>query len=116
MLLPLLPRGATLAAEEALAELLSCRLELDPPSPSPAAATGPTTQRAPPLSSDSLWTSFRKAAEEPEKKQGEASSSASASAAAVAAARERAAADLEGWSSFQRSASLTEPPPEEGEK
>ena len=110
------PRGATLAAEEALAELLSCRLELDPPSPSPAAATGPTTQRAPPLSSDSLWTSFRKAAEEPEKKQGEASSSASASAAAVAAARERAAADLEGWSSFQRSASLTEPPPEEGEK
>lgn len=134
------PAAAAAAAEEALAELLSCRLELDspsssssfsaPPSPSPATAAATTittataaaARRAPPLSSDSLWTSSRKAADlEPaEKREGEArdasasASSSAAASAAAAAARERAAAELEGWSSFQRSASLTAPP--EGEK
>lgn len=116
---PLPPPGSALAsaAEEALAELLSCTLELDSfcePPPATAAAAAARKAPAPPLRSDSLWTSFRRAAEEPETEK----AGASTAAAAVAAARERAAADLEGWSSFQRSASLAAPTPtreEEGE-
>ena len=116
-------RGSTASAAEALAELLGCRLELDspsssaPPYPCPAAtaAAAATARSAPPPFSDSLWTSFRKAAEEEPGRgavEGPAASPAAVTAAA-AAARERAAADLDGWSSFQRSASLTAAPPTE---
>ena len=122
---PAATEASAAAAEEALAELLSCRLGLDsssssaPPSPSPSqpATAAETQSRTPPLSSDSLWTSFRRAAdEEPPKKKEEEQEGGQAASAAVVAARERAALDLEGWSSFQRSASLTAPPTEEIER